>query len=114
MAGALADPARTALGTGAETLEGGSLISKHLGYEELIRAHVQIVFRVSNGGIEDLKHRLAGSLGSEGQYGLGFCHRLAPDQVDDDLDLAGGDADILGYRAGTLVGVGLARCALFS
>ena len=47
------------------------------------------------------------------QDGQSFIHVLPTDQVDDDLHLTGGDADIFRVRLGALIGVLLAGSRLF-
>ena len=91
---ALVDTVGAALGPGHHPLEDGAGSGVHLGHHQLGGVHAEVVLGVGNGALQKLLQGLGGSLGGLHQDGHGAARVLAADQVADDLDLPGGDADV--------------------
>ena len=99
---------------GPEALQGRALICEYFRHIKVVGGKAEVVLRICYGGVQELQHGLGCSLGGVHQYALCFVYALTADQVDNGLDLAGGDSYIAGYCMGTLVGVCLAGRAIFS
>ena len=60
MAGPLHDGGGGTTGTGAEALEGGALVGVHLCHVQIVTVELQVVFRIGNGGVQELEDGLSG------------------------------------------------------
>ena len=90
----LVDAVGAALSPGHHPLEDGAGGGEHLGHVELLNIHVEVVLSIGHGALEELHHRLRGSLGGLHEDGHSGTHILTADQIGNDLDLAGSDAEI--------------------
>ena len=77
-----------------QPLQDGAGGGEHLAHHQLGGVHLEVVLRVGTGGLQQLHQGLRGRLGGLHQNGHGGAGILAADQVADDLDLPGRDADI--------------------
>src|SRR5699024_6845576 len=90
----LVDAVGAALSPGHHPLEDGAGGGEHLGHIELLNIHVEVILSIGHGALEELHHRLRGSLGGLHEDGHSGSHILTADQIGNDLNLAGSDAEI--------------------
>src|SRR5699024_4668680 len=95
----LVDTVGSAFGNRAHSLQNGAGGSIDLGNIQLLGIHAEVVFCICAGALQQLCHGLAGSLGGRQQDGHGGLGILTADQIADDLDLAGRDADKFGFSS---------------
>ena len=114
MAGVLLDHVCTTVGTRPVSLERRALICVNFRNIQGGAIHLQIVLCIRNRGIQELFNNRSSGLGRKLKNCKSLIHLLAADQIDDDLDLAGSNADVLDSCMRTLVGIRFARsCLLF-
>ena len=93
MACALQDPVARAFAAGHHSLQrhaGGHIALRD---DELLGIHVEIILSVCHDAVKELDQGLAGSFARILQNTGCNSGVLATDQIEDDLDLARGDAD---------------------
>ena len=79
---------------GHVTLHGHSLINADLLYEKSVFVEFEVIDGIGNGGIDEVRERMASFLRGLDENGLGIAYALAADHVGYDADLAGRDTVI--------------------
>ena len=87
------------LTAGHDSLECHTGAYEALGYDKVFTVHLEIVFRISCNLVDELENRLASCLGGCSEDTASGLIVLASDEVENDLDLARGDADMLLCRS---------------
>ena len=106
-----ARPWERAQGTRPVTLQGRSLVGIDLSHIQGGAIHL-FILGVRDGAVEQLLNLGRGALGRIHEDCQRIVNLLAADQIDNDLRLAGRNADVLGGGVRALVGIGLTRGSL--
>ena len=93
MAGSLQYSVGAAFTAGHHSLESHAGGNEALGYIKIVFVHAEVVFRICDRSVEQLCEILASCLGSVLQNTAGNVYVLTADKIENDLYLAGGDAN---------------------
>ena len=99
MACSLENSVRRTLTAGHDSLECHTGAYEALGYDEICGVHFIVVFRICSNLVKELENVLASCLGGCLQNTASGVVVLASDEVENDLNLARGDADMLLCRS---------------
>ena len=99
MAGSLQYSVGVAFTAGHHSLKSHAGGNEALGYIKIVFVHAEVVLRVCNCSVQKLCEILTSRLGSVLQDTAGNIHVLAADKIQNDLYLAGGDANELQIRS---------------